>query len=123
MAELADAQASGACLGSQVQVQVLLPAPNSRNPNLVPIGEGFGFLFCILCSLSPAVYPIIYYLYQTSKTIFSHRLVILLISLIFLRLTVASYELTAFINMPINIGIKSIKNAITSKISATFLCS
>ena len=27
MAELADAQASGACLGSQVQVQVLLPAP------------------------------------------------------------------------------------------------
>jgi len=25
--------------------QVLLPAPNSRNPNLVPVGDGFGFLF------------------------------------------------------------------------------
>jgi hypothetical protein len=25
--------------------QVLLPAPNSRNPNLMPIGDGFGFLF------------------------------------------------------------------------------
>ena len=23
----------------------LLPVPNSRNPNLIPIGNGFGFLF------------------------------------------------------------------------------
>ena len=23
----------------------LLPVPNSRNPNLVPVGDGFGFLF------------------------------------------------------------------------------
>ena len=44
MAELADAQASGACDSNIVQVQVLLSAPNSRNPNLVPIGSGFGFL-------------------------------------------------------------------------------
>ena len=44
MAELADAPASGAGRGNSVQVQVLLSAPNSRNPNLVPIGEGFGFL-------------------------------------------------------------------------------
>ena len=27
-----------------MQVQLLLPAPNSTNPNLVPIGEGFGFV-------------------------------------------------------------------------------
>ena len=44
MAELADAQASGACDSNIVQVQVLLSAPNSKNPNLVPIGNGFGFL-------------------------------------------------------------------------------
>ena len=28
-----------------VQVRPLLPVPNSRNPNLVPVGDGFGFLF------------------------------------------------------------------------------
>ena len=29
-----------------MQVQVLLPAPNGRNPNqILPIGDGFGFLF------------------------------------------------------------------------------
>ena len=44
MAESADAPASGAGGGNPVEVQVLLSAPNSRNPNLVPIGEGFGFL-------------------------------------------------------------------------------
>ena len=44
MAELADAIDSGSIGRKAVQVQVLLPAPNSRNPNLVPIGEGFGFL-------------------------------------------------------------------------------
>ncbi len=44
MAESADALASGASRGNSVEVQVLLSAPNSRNPNLVPIGEGFGFL-------------------------------------------------------------------------------
>ena len=44
MAELADALASGASRGNSVQVQVLLSALNSINPNLVPIGEGFGFL-------------------------------------------------------------------------------
>ena len=27
-----------------MQVQVLFPAPNSKNPNLIPIGEGFGFV-------------------------------------------------------------------------------
>ena len=30
-----------------VKVQVLLGAPNSRNPNPKPVGEGFGFL-CFL---------------------------------------------------------------------------
>ena len=44
MAELADAYGSGPYESNFMQVQVLLPAPNSRNPNLVPIGEGFGFL-------------------------------------------------------------------------------
>ena len=44
MAELADAHGSGPCESNFMQVQVLLSAPNSRNPNLVPIGEGFGFL-------------------------------------------------------------------------------
>ena len=44
MAESADALASGASGGNPVEVQVLLSAPNSKNPNLVPVGEGFGFL-------------------------------------------------------------------------------
>ena len=44
MAELADAHGSGPCESNFMQVRPLLSAPNSRNPNLVPIGEGFGFL-------------------------------------------------------------------------------
>ncbi len=44
VAELADALASGASDRKVVWVQVPSPAPNSRNPNLVPIGNGFGFL-------------------------------------------------------------------------------
>ena len=48
VAELADAQASGACDSNIVQVQVLLSAPKHENPNLirqvVPVGDGFGFL-------------------------------------------------------------------------------
>ena len=42
MAELADAQDSGSCNRKVVQVQVLLPAPESTNTNPKPIGEGFG---------------------------------------------------------------------------------
>ena len=42
VAELADVQDLGSCVFG-VQVQVLSSAPNSKNPNLVPIGEGFGF--------------------------------------------------------------------------------
>ena len=44
MAELADAYGSGPYESNFMQVQVLLPAPNGTNPNLVPIGEGFGFV-------------------------------------------------------------------------------
>ena len=44
MAELADAHGSGPCESNFMEVQVLSGAPNSRNPNLVPIGNGFGFL-------------------------------------------------------------------------------
>jgi hypothetical protein len=45
MAELADALDSGSNGRKAVQVQLLLPAPNGHNPNLFPIGEGFGFAF------------------------------------------------------------------------------
>ncbi len=47
MAELADALDSGSNGRKAVQVQVLLPAPNSINPNPKPIGEGFGFVIFI----------------------------------------------------------------------------
>ena len=46
MAELADAPDLGSG-GNPVQVQVLLPAPNSTNPNPKPIGEGFEFVIFI----------------------------------------------------------------------------
>lgn len=45
MAELADALVLGSSV-HDVQVQVLLSAPNQHNPNLFPIGDGFGlFVF------------------------------------------------------------------------------
>ena len=47
VAELADALDSGSNGRKAVQVQVLLPAPNSINPNPKPIGEGFGFVIFI----------------------------------------------------------------------------
>ena len=39
-----DTLPSGSSEGSFMKVQVLLPAPNSTNPNPRPIGEGFGFV-------------------------------------------------------------------------------
>ena len=44
MAELADALDSGSSGVTPMQVQFLLSAPNSTNPNPRPIGEGFGFV-------------------------------------------------------------------------------
>ena len=44
MAELADAHGSGPCESNLMEVQVLLSAPKHENPNLIPIGDGFGFL-------------------------------------------------------------------------------
>ena len=49
MAELADAYGSGPYESDFMQVRPLLPAPNSKNPNLVPVGNGFGFLICFDC--------------------------------------------------------------------------
>ena len=45
MAELADAHGSGPCESNFMQVQVLLSAPSENNPNLTPIGDGFGFVY------------------------------------------------------------------------------
>ena len=47
MAESADALASGASGSNLVEVQVLLSAPNTHNPNdstIFMIGESFGFV-------------------------------------------------------------------------------
>ena len=46
MAELADALDLGSSV-FDVQVQVLLSAPKHSNPNLLPIGETFGFVVFI----------------------------------------------------------------------------
>ena len=53
MAELADALDSGSNGRKAVQVQVLLPAPNSRNSNPKPAGEGFEFFLCtVICDVN-----------------------------------------------------------------------
>ena len=44
--ELADVTDSKSVVGDNVWVRVPLPAPNQYNPNLFPIGDGFGlFVF------------------------------------------------------------------------------
>ena len=48
VAELADAPDLGSGI-SDVQVQVLSPAPDNDNPNSIPIGDGFGFLVYLEC--------------------------------------------------------------------------
>ena len=46
MMELADVTDSKSVVGDNVWVRVPLPAPNQYNPNLFPIGDGFGlFVF------------------------------------------------------------------------------
>ena len=44
MAELADALDSGSSEGNFMKVQVLLPALKHSNPNVLTIGETFGFV-------------------------------------------------------------------------------
>lgn len=44
VAELADAYGSGPYFREEVQVQFLSGAPSENNPNLTPIGDGFGFV-------------------------------------------------------------------------------
>ena len=46
MAELADALDLGSSV-NDVGVQVPSAAPNDYNPNLIPIGDGFGFVVFI----------------------------------------------------------------------------
>ena len=49
MAELADALDSGSSESNFMQVQVLFPAPNQKNPNpIFQIGNGFGFFLIFL---------------------------------------------------------------------------
>ena len=45
MAELADALDSGSSESNFMEVQVLLPAPNRKDPNPKPVGKGFGSLY------------------------------------------------------------------------------
>ena len=44
MSELADETDSKSVASNGVWVQVPPPAPNQYNPNLFPIGDGFGFI-------------------------------------------------------------------------------
>ena len=48
MAELADAHGSGPCESNFMEVQVLLAAPKFGNPNIIPIGNKFGFLIFLV---------------------------------------------------------------------------
>ena len=41
---MADAHGSGPCESNFMEVQVLLSAPNIKNPNLISADNGFGFV-------------------------------------------------------------------------------
>ena len=58
MAELADALDSGSSESNFMQVQVLFPAPNQKNPNpIFQIGNGFGFFLIFLSQRYNALDP------------------------------------------------------------------
>ncbi len=52
VAELADALDSGSSGSNLVWVQVPFAAPGNDNPNLLSIGDGFGFLLFFLAILT-----------------------------------------------------------------------